>query len=266
MQKSSLLPGPPPEAKYPFRGPLFARYRWLPYVLPLAAYLLALYLVPGPQPPADPELAAGPETNSWLTYPQAYCLQCSVTLAAVLFAWPAYRQVPLRLSAWAAPVGIAGAAIWIGLCKLALERRLLELFGWEALLDWGSRPAFDPFSALGDSIPLLYAFLVVRFFGLAALVPLIEEFFLRGFLMRFVVQANWWELPLGKVTSWSAALATVYGVAAHPGEPLAAAVWFSLVTVLYARTRKIWDCVVAHAVTNGLLGLYVLIWQDWALW
>jgi hypothetical protein len=46
---------------------------------------------------------------------------------------------------------------------------------------------------------------------------------------------------------------------------LAALVWFSLVTLLMVRTRSMWDCVVAHAVTNLLLGIYVVYSGSWAL-
>jgi hypothetical protein len=31
------------------------------------------------------------------------------------------------------------------------------------------------------------------------------------------------------------------------------------------KTRNIWDCVVAHAVTNLLLGVYVVHWGRWHL-
>jgi membrane protease YdiL (CAAX protease family) len=51
----------------------------------------------------------------------------------------------------------------------------------------------------------------------------------------------------------------------HP-EKLAALVWFSLVTWLMWRTRNIWDCVAAHAVTNLLLGIYVVTQHQWQLW
>ena len=51
----------------------------------------------------------------------------------------------------------------------------------------------------------------------------------------------------------------------HPGELLAAFVWFSMVTWLMVRTRNIWDCVVAHAVTNLLLGIYVVTTGNWQL-
>ncbi len=95
---------------------------------------------------------------------------------------------------------------------------------------------------------------------------IIEEFFVRGFLIRYVDDPDWDELPLGQAT-WKGWLApTVYGVIAHPAEPLSALVWFSLVSWLYKRTGSIWDCVIAHAVTNLLLGLYVLKYSAWHLW
>ena len=39
-----------------------------------------------------------------------------------------------------------------------------------------------------------------------------------------------------------------------------------MVTWLMVRTRNIWDCVAAHAVTNVLLGIYVVASQQWTLW
>jgi CAAX prenyl protease-like protein len=110
------------------------------------------------------------------------------------------------------------------------------------------------------------AFLAVRFAALAVIVPVVEEFFLRGFLMRFFTKAEWWTVPLGTVTTGSAIVATVYAVLSHPSESMAALVWFTMITLLYARTRNLWDCVVAHGVTNAMLGCYILIWKDWTLW
>jgi len=49
----------------------------------------------------------------------------------------------------------------------------------------------------------------------------------------------------------------------HPGELLAAGVWFSMVSGLMARTKNIWDCVVAHAVTNGMLGAWAIYSGQW---
>jgi membrane protease YdiL (CAAX protease family) len=29
------------------------------------------------------------------------------------------------------------------------------------------------------------------------------------------------------------------------------------------RTKNIWDCIIAHAVTNGALGAYVILGSHW---
>ena len=47
---------------------------------------------------------------------------------------------------------------------------------------------------------------------------------------------------------------------------LPAVVWFAMITCLMVKTRNLWDCVVAHAVTNLLLGIYVMKTGAWALW
>ena len=110
-----------------------------------------------------------------------------------------------------------------------------------------------------------WTFLAIRFFGLVVVVPVIEEFFLRGFLMRLVVDQDWWKVPFGKVNAAAVAVSIIVPMLWHqPGEFLSAAAWFGLVTWLMVRTRNPWDCVLAHATTNLLLGIYVVCWGEWA--
>ena len=98
-------------------------------------------------------------------------------------------------------------------------------------------------------------------------VPVIEEFFLRGFLMRMVVDQDWWKVPFGKVNAAAVAVSIVVPVLWHqPGEFLAAAAWFGMVTWLMVRTRNPWDCVLAHAVTNLLVGRLRGDLRQWELW
>jgi CAAX prenyl protease-like protein len=130
----------------------------------------------------------------------------------------------------------------------------------------GERAAFNPLAHWPDEPMKAYGFLLVRFVGLAAIVPVIEEFFLRGWLMRFVTSPDWWTLRVGQFDLRGAAAATIVPMLMHPNEAIAAWVWFSLVTWLLLRTRNIWDCVVAHGVTNLLLGLYVVMTGSWWLW
>lgn len=247
-----------------------ARNRWLIYVLPLLVFMLVNQFEPTPPEPADP-IAAGAEdaadesTGGGLAldvpyeyYPYIYTLKIVLTLAAMVLVWPGYRQHSFRVGPLAIGVGVVGVFIWIGLCSLRLEERLLGPLGLDGVLGLGQRSAFNPLDELAGQPAWAWGFLAIRFFGLVVVVAVIEEFFLRGFLMRFVVQDAWWNVPFGSLHWGGIVLATVAAVSMHPAEMFAELVWFSTVTWLMLRTRNIWDCVAAHATTNLLLGLYVV--------
>lgn len=252
--------------------------RWLPFVLPLVVYMACGYLEPTPPSPdgnraarqtvSTPEQPTSADSKrAQLTYPQAYTLKLVATLAALIVVFPILTEVHGRVGwAPALAVGLVGGPLWIALAKWPLVEQALSSVGLATWLNSGARAAFNPLAAWDATDPRLVAFLAIRFAGLVVVVPLIEELFLRGFLMRFVVRGDWWNVKLGDVT-WLAGIAVaLYGVLSHPAEPLAAVVWFTMVTLLYAKTRSFWDCVVVHAITNLGLGVYVLAWHDWTLW
>ena len=162
---------------------------------------------------------------------------------------------------------MVGVVAWIGLCHLKLEPKILAPLGLDGFLPGGERPGYNPFDPenLADQPAWAWTFLAIRFFGLAVVVAVIEEFFLRGFVLRFVVAQNWWKVPFGTVTPLVVVLGTAIPMAMHPGELLASLVWFSMITWLMVRTRNIWDCVAAHGVTNLLLGIYVVVYDQWQL-
>ena len=257
------------------RRGLIEKYRWLTFVLPFAVFMVVGALEPKPDAAARPDLpvAAADDgdaaaSSSWLPYryyPVVYTLKILLTLAAILFVLPGYREFPLGLSPWAVAVGVVGVVVWVGICRLDLEKTLLEPIGLGSFVSIGQRSAFDPFEQFQGNLTAAWAFLGVRLFGLAVVVAVIEEFFLRAFVMRFVIDAKWWEIPFGQVSLLAVVVGTAIPMLSHPAEMLAAAVWFSMVTVLMVKTRNIWDCVVAHGVTNLLLGVYVVLSGEWQL-
>jgi CAAX prenyl protease-like protein len=240
---------------------------WLVCLLPMAVFMLVGSLEPTPQ------AAAEAASTSWLGlgieyrhYPLLYAVKIALTVAAVAFVWPGYRQYARRVSWLGLLVGALGAAAWIGLAiwQRGWMPELAEQTGIGWLKSLGQRSAFNPMHEI-EQPALAYAFLAVRLFGLALVVPVIEEFFLRGFVMRFVMGERWWEVPFGTVSRMAVVAGTLVPVLMHPQEALAALVWFSAVTWLMTRTRSIWDCVLAHAVTNLLLGVYVIASGHWWL-
>ena len=45
--------------------------------------------------------------------------------------------------------------------------------------------------------------------------------------------------------------------------PLAAGIVYNWWII---RTRNLWDCILAHAVTNGVLAVYVIVAGQWQYW
>jgi hypothetical protein len=262
----------------PIRNPkseirnLPARHPWLPFLLPFIVYMAASMFEPSPpegrdgHAPIDAPNALG---IRYAHYPIVYTAKLALTIAAMVYVLPGYRQFPFRISMLAVDVGVIGGVLWLVLCELNLESYLVEWLGKDnsiiGLLGLGERAAYNPLDQLSATPGWAYRFLAIRFIGLVLIVPVIEEFFLRGFLMRYVMGPNWWEIPFGQANRAAILVGTLFPVLYHP-EKLAAFAWFSLVTWLMLRNKNIWDCVTAHALTNLMLGIYVVAQGEWRLW
>lgn len=233
-------------------------HRWVAYVLPIAVFMLI-----GSFEPTDPESAM------YRFYPWVYSIKLLATVVALRVVWPVYKSMIRPIGWHGIAVGIVGAILWIGLCHLELERTylvpLMEPLGLDRFLGLQTRSAFNPFEQLAGNPIGIALYLLVRGIGLAVVVPIVEEYFLRGFLMRYVAAEKWWKYPIGSVTWNSAIAATVVPMLMHPSELIAAATWFSLITVLYVRSKNLWECIAAHSTTNLLLGIYVVIFGAWQL-
>lgn len=234
----------------------------LAFVMPLVMFLVIVQWYPSF---ADKQQTAT-GVVSYATKQYMAMLVGQIVIATGLLIW--FRRIylrhfPFKISPLAVVVGAVGIVVWVGLCHLEIESRLMEMIGLGTSA--AARPSFNPFLHL-PNVGWQIAFMVPRFIVLAIIVPIIEELFLRGWVVRYVHDPDWEMVRLQGLT-WGAILApTIYGVATHPGEAIAAIAWFSLVTWLMLKTGNVWDCVVAHAVTNLLLGLYVIWFAQWQLW
>ena len=169
-----------PRQDQPHRGSLLEKHRWLVYVLPLAVYMLVGSLEPSPEEPGGKMLGLA---IPYSAYPLLYTVKIALTLAAIAFVLPGYRQFRRLPGLLAVLVGAVGVVVWVGLWQLSSATGLTGILA--KIPGYGTRPAFNPFQSPPAASPaLLWTFLGIRFFGLVVVVPLIEEFFLRGFLMR----------------------------------------------------------------------------------
>ncbi|WP_280153566.1 CAAX prenyl protease-related protein [Piscinibacter sp. XHJ-5] len=105
----------------------------------------------------------------------------------------------------------------------------------------------------------------VRWAGAALLVPVMEELFWRSFLMRWIERPQFEAVAPQRVGLKAVVLSTFVFMLAHTLW-LAAIVAGLAYAWLYVRTGKLWVPIVAHAVTNGALGVWVVATRNWTFW
>ncbi|MCF7837745.1 MAG: CAAX prenyl protease-related protein [Candidatus Marinimicrobia bacterium] len=219
------------------------------HVLPFGAWLLMLALTSVPSAPA-------------------YAARTVVGLA--LFLWcapwrwyprPRWRNLPLALL-----VGALVFVIWVGPEAAWTQRfpgfqRAYNLLG--ILPPW---KVAEPLTASPYTPDVCGWWLTAtRMFGATVVVALIEEFFWRGFLPRWLRGDNFLRFDLGVYRAGPFFITAVFFGLEHDR-------WFVgiLAGLLYGwlvvRTRDIWAAVIAHGLTNYLLGWYVLASGAYGLW
>ena len=177
-----------------------------------------------------------------------YPIKTMLVAAVLVWYWrslPSLTPSAPMLSVW---VGIAGVVLWIGLDPF-LVRYDQPLIGR------------NPFQLY----PAFYAWWLFGFrvAGIALVVPVMEELFWRGFLMRWLIKEDFTSVPLGTYQPLSFWVTTACFAVVHGAEwPLAVVVGV-LYGAWFVRTKKLGDIMLAHGVTNLLLAFYCLIANDW---
>lgn len=231
--------------------PLIARA--LPFVL-----FMIMLAVRG-ELPADGSAGIDPR---WV-----YGLTVLVVGASLAYFWRDYPEVgagsglSVGQLALAVAAGAAVFAAWIQLDYpwMQLDRLMASIGMGKA----GQAAAtFRPIDAQGH---LIWSLVVVRWIGAALLVPMMEELFWRSFLMRWVDKPEFTQVDPRGVTLKAVALSTFVFMLAHTLW-LAAILAGVVYAWLYRRTGSLWAPIVAHGVTNGLLGAWVVFTGNWQFW
>jgi len=109
--------------------------------------------------------------------------------------------------------------------------------------------------------------LVLRLIRLVVVVPILEELFWRGFLLRYFVNDQFWKVAEGRTNLFGFLAVSILFALAHSEADRPAAVITSLLyNFLFVHARSVSSCIVAHALTNLLLGIYILSTKQWGFW
>ncbi|MHA3770348.1 CAAX prenyl protease-related protein [Verrucomicrobiota bacterium sgz303538] len=185
-----------------------------------------------------------------------YPLQTLVCGALLARYWRQYQMEKPRGIVFSILIGIVVLGIWVAPQVLGIQ-----VLGLGAPRTEGFEPHFFGGGAA------YAANVAVRFVRLVIVVPLVEEIFWRGFLLRYVIRHDFLSVPFGTFDWRSFAIVTIGFCLEHQTVDWPAAILAGALYNLVAyRTRSLSACVLAHAVTNLFLGFYVLRTGQWGFW
>lgn len=215
-----------------------------------------------------------------------------------IFANPVYARVApffvfVALTACQGKLG-AASAYWFYLAKtivgvwLIFEMRPLVsemrwAFSWEAIVVgvlifalWvGLDPHYpkfiksgstgNPAEVFGQNSALAWFFDAVHILGMTLVVPPLEEVFYRSLLYRYIASQNFLAVPLNRFLPLPFFVTSILFGISHR-EWLAGILCGMAYQWLVIRKNRLGDAMTAHAITNFLLGVYIVWHGAWIFW
>jgi CAAX prenyl protease-like protein len=105
----------------------------------------------------------------------------------------------------------------------------------------------------------------IHMFGTSVVIAVIEEYFFRGFLYRWMMGSPFFKIDAGKL-HWPMLMLISCFFGIEHFEWMAGIVCGIAFGLLYIKTRDIWAAIIAHGTTNFLLGLYVIKYNAYQFW
>jgi CAAX prenyl protease-like protein len=221
------------------------RKQLIAYISPMGLFLALLGLV---------ALLRKIDNSFWLTSAEYWVYPLQTILCGALLIW-FWRAYPLH---WPARIGLGIAvALFVFLVWVSPQ----QFFRFTARTD-----GFNPDVFANQPAPY-WITVVFRFVRLAVVVPLMEEVFWRGFLLRYLIDEKFDRVPFGTFSWLSFSAVTVAFTLGHSlTDWPAAIVTGMLYNGIAYWTKSLSTCVVTHAVTNLLLGFWIMQTKQWGFW
>jgi len=166
---------------------------------------------------------------------------------------PFVQEMRWKLSWEAVAVGVGVFTVWVGLD--GLYPRLS-----------GPGDGWNPGKQFGEGSAVAWFYVVVRIVGSSVVVPPLEEVFYRSFLYRVLVKTDFRAMPLNQFHGLSFVVTSAIFGLAHPDRWLAGIICGLAYQWLVIRKNRLGDAMTAHALTNFLLGFWVIWKGAWTFW
>ena len=189
----------------------------------------------------------GDESKYWF-----YFAKTLVGVWLVWAVWPVVKEMRWTISLEAVVVGILVIVVWIGIDD------------WYPKLVTGGKP-WNPHESFGTGSALAWFFIVARILGSTLVVPPLEEAFFRSFLYRYVMKEKFEEVSLKYYHFVPLTITSLLFAFIHR-EWLAGIFCGVAYQWLVIRRGHLGDAMTAHAISNLLLGLWVVYKGAWEFW
>lgn len=224
------------------RAGYLSRYPSLRYVAPFAVFLIFLAL--GPHLPLDARWEAP--------------LRVLILAAVCWICWP--RELSLSPSRWLASIGIGAAVFFLWIAPDLLIPGYRNFFLFSNSLVGHTHSSLQP-EALRSSWVLTW-----RTLRAVVIVPIVEELFWRAWMMRWLIDTQFWKVPLGAYAPLSFWVVTLLFASEHGPYWDVGLLTGIIYNLWMIRSKSVADCILMHAVSNGLLSAYVVATGNWQYW
>ena len=219
---------------------LTARLRSSPMVARVAPYFIFIALT---------------ALQGWFGENSKYWFYFAKSIVGIWLIWavlPVVKEIRWTFSLEAVLVGVGVIVVWIALDPF-----------YPKLMQGGK--SWNPHEAFGPGSTLAWFFIIARILGSTLVVPPLEEAFFRSFLYRYILKENFEEVSL-KYFHFVPMIITSLLFAFIHREWLAGIFCGIAYQWLVARRGHLGDAIVAHGISNLLLGLWVVYKGAWQFW
>lgn len=188
-----------------------------------------------------------------------YWTYVAKTFVAVWLVWEMRKfVVEMRWAfSWeAVVVGVAVFVMWVGIDPFYPKFNFLMKDTEESI--------WNPFKQFGDGSALAWALIVIRIFGMTFVVPPLEEVFYRSLLYRYLIRYDFQSVAFKHFDGVAFVIASLLFASEH-FQWLAGILCGFAYQLLVLRKNRLGDAMTAHAITNFLLGVYV-VWKGGDAW
>ena len=193
-----------------------------------------------------------------------YWFYLAKTLIGAWMLWllrPFIPEMRWRVSWEAILVGIGVFAMWVGLGDFLRWLGINSSFAELKL----SAKSWEPFVTFGEGSGQAWLFICARILGSSLVVPFLEEVFFRSFLYRYIAKPDFQSVSLGQFI-WAPFVMSAVLFGFEHREWLAGILCAFAYQGLVIRKNSLGDAITAHALTNFLLGLWVVWRGAWHFW